>query len=184
MTIAASFGASLTKVAATASLYYYLLYCGMQQPVGGSPETLDRVLRRHWAALVVGIAMVEGAVILGFLTFLVPSLGSVGVSPVTAGLVVGFYRLVVLAWTRAVKRFASRLGPTALILIGATMLALGYALGTGSRLLAGAGVAAVLVGGVWSPCTPRCRPGPPRWCRRHAPRLSRSLPPPCSPRAG
>ena len=33
MTIAASFGASLTKVAATASLYY-LLYGGMQ-PVGG-----------------------------------------------------------------------------------------------------------------------------------------------------
>ena len=135
----------MTKVAATASLYY-LLYGGMQ-PVVGSPETLDRVLRRPWAALVVGIAMVEDAVIVGFLTFLAPSLESVGASPVAAGLVVGFYRLVVLAWTRAVKRFASRLGPTALILIGETMLALGYASGAWRRSLAGAGVAAVLVGG-------------------------------------
>jgi hypothetical protein len=145
MTIAVSFGASLTKVAATASLYY-LLYGGMQ-PVVGPPETLDRVLRRPWAALVVGIAMVEDAVIVGFLTFLAPSLESVGASPVAAGLVVGYYRLAVLAWTRAVKRSASRLGPTALILIGETMLALGYASGAWRRSLAGAGVAAVLVGG-------------------------------------
>ena len=40
--------------------------------------------------------MVEGAVIVGFLTFLAPSLESVGASPVAAGLVVGFYRLAVL----------------------------------------------------------------------------------------
>ena len=91
--------------------------------------------------------MVEGAVILGFLTFLAPSLESVGVSPVVAGLVVGLYGLAVLAWTRAVKRFASRLGPAALILMGGTMLALGYASGAWSQSLAGAGVAAVLVGG-------------------------------------
>ena len=108
---------------------------------------LGRVLRRPWAALVVGLAMVEGAVILGFLTFLAPSLESLGVSPVVAGLVVGFYGLAVLAWTRAVKRFAGRLGPAALILMGGTMLALGYASGALSRSLAGAGVAAVLVGG-------------------------------------
>jgi hypothetical protein len=42
-----------------------------------------------WAVVVVGIALVEGAVILGCLTFLAPALESVGFSPTVAGLVVG-----------------------------------------------------------------------------------------------
>ena len=47
-----------------------------------------RVLVQPWALIVVGIALVEGAVILGFLTFLAPSLESVGFSPAVAGLAV------------------------------------------------------------------------------------------------
>src|SRR5215204_1181245 len=39
-----------------------------------------RVLVQPWALVVVGIALVEGAVILGFLTFFAPSLESVGFS--------------------------------------------------------------------------------------------------------
>src|SRR5215207_6315517 len=88
-----------------------------------------RVLVQPWALVVVGIALVEGAVILGFLTFFAPSLESVGFSPAVAGLAVGLYGLAVLGWTRAVKLVANRLGASALILIGASMLMLGYASG-------------------------------------------------------
>jgi predicted MFS family arabinose efflux permease len=106
-----------------------------------------RVLVQPWALIVVGIALVEGAVILGFLTFLAPSLESAGFSPAIAGLAVGLYGLAVLGWTRAVKLVANRLGASALILIGAGMLSLGYASGAVGQSLASVSVAAILVGG-------------------------------------
>jgi len=108
---------------------------------------IGRVLGRPWALVVVGIALVEGAVILGFLTFLAPSLESDGFSPAVAGLAVGLYGLAVLGWTRAVKLVSDRRGPAALILIGGGMLALGYASGALGQSLASVGIAAVLVGG-------------------------------------
>ena len=106
-----------------------------------------RVLVQPWALVVVGIALVEGAVILGVLTFLAPSLESVGFTPAVAGLAVGLYGLAVLGWTRAVKLVANRLGASALILIGASMLMLGYASGAAGPSLASVSAAAVLVGG-------------------------------------
>jgi predicted MFS family arabinose efflux permease len=108
---------------------------------------VGRVLGRPWAIVVVGIALVEGAVILGCLTFLAPALESVGFSPAVAGLVVGLYGLAVLGWTRAVKLVANRLGASALILIGAGMLALGYASGAVAQSLASVSAAAIFVGG-------------------------------------
>ena len=108
---------------------------------------IGRVLGRPWAVAVVVIAAVEGAVILGFLTFLAPSLESDGFSPAVAGLAVGLYGLAVLGWTRAVKLVSDRLGPAALILIGGGMLALGYASGALGQSPASVSIAAVLVGG-------------------------------------
>ena len=108
---------------------------------------IGRVLARPWAVAVVVIAAVEGGVILGFLTFLAPSLESDGFSPAVAGLAVGLYGLAVLGWTRAVKLVSDRLGPAALILIGGGLLALGYASGALGQSLASVGIAAVLVGG-------------------------------------
>jgi predicted MFS family arabinose efflux permease len=106
-----------------------------------------RVLLQPWALVVVGIALVEGAVILGFLTFLAPSLESGGASPAVAGLAVGLYGLAVLGWTRAVKLVANRLGASALILIGGGMLALGYALGAMEQSFGSVSAAAVFIGG-------------------------------------
>jgi predicted MFS family arabinose efflux permease len=108
---------------------------------------LGRVLGRPWAVVVVGIALVEGAVILGCLTYLAPSLESIGFSPAVAGLAVGLYGLAVIGWTRLVKLLTSHLGASALILIGAGMLALGYATVAAGQSLAGVSAAAVLIGG-------------------------------------
>src|SRR5918995_6970908 len=77
---------------------------------------IGRVLARPWAVAVVVIAAVEGAVILGFLTFLAPSLESDGFSPAVAGLAVGLYGLAVVGGARAVKRGLEHLGAAALIL--------------------------------------------------------------------
>jgi predicted MFS family arabinose efflux permease len=113
----------------------------------GPLAQLRRVLGRPWAVALVAIAAVEGAVILGFLTFFAPSLESDGFSPAVAGLAVGLYGLAVLGWTSAVKLVSDRRGPAALILIGGGMLALGYASGALGQSLASVGIAAVLVGG-------------------------------------
>jgi predicted MFS family arabinose efflux permease len=106
-----------------------------------------RVLVQPWVLAVIGIVLVEGAVILGFLTFLAPSLESAGFSPAVAGLAVGLYGLAVLGWTRTVKLVANRLGASALILIGAGMLSLGYASGAVGQSLASVSAAAIFVGG-------------------------------------
>src|SRR5215211_3861033 len=131
-----------------------ILLARLPEPEGFSPESREgpmvqvgRVFGRPWAVTVVGIAAVEGAVILGFLTYLAPSLESMGFSPATAGLAVGLYGLAVLGWTRAVKLVSNRLGAATLILIGGAMLALGYASGAVEHSLVSVCVAAVLVGG-------------------------------------
>jgi predicted MFS family arabinose efflux permease len=131
-----------------------LLLARLPEPEGFTKEgregplvQVGRVLGRPWAVAVVGIAAVEGAVILGFLTFLAPSLESMGFSPAVAGLAVGLYGVAVLGWTRAVKLVSNLLGAAALILIGGGMLALGYTSGALGHSLVGVGVAAVLVGG-------------------------------------
>jgi predicted MFS family arabinose efflux permease len=108
---------------------------------------VGRVLGRPWAVVVVGIALVEGAVILGCLTFLAPSLESTGFSPAVAGLAVGLYGLAVLGWTQAVKLAANRLGASTLILIGAGMLVLGCASAAVGQSLASVSAAAVFIGG-------------------------------------
>jgi predicted MFS family arabinose efflux permease len=131
-----------------------LLLARLPEPEGFTAEgregplvQVGRVFRRPWAVAVVGIAAVEGAVILGFLTFLAPSLESMGFTPAVAGLAVGLYGLAVLGWTRVVKLVSNLLGAAALILIGGAMLALGYASGAVGHSLVAVGVAAVLVGG-------------------------------------
>ena len=131
-----------------------LLLARLPEPRDFAPEEREgplvqvgRVLGRPWALAVVVIAAVEGAVILGCLTFLAPSLESDGFSPAVAGLAVGLYGLAVLGWTQAVKRVSDRLGAAVLILIGGGMLALGYASGALGWSLVGVGIAAVLVGG-------------------------------------
>ena len=131
-----------------------LLLVSLPEPKDFAPDEkegplvqLYRVIGRPWAIAVVVIAAVEGAVILGFLTFLAPSLESEGFSPAVASLAVGLYGLAVLGWTRAVKLVSDRLGAAALILIGGGMLALGYAAGALGLSLVGVGIAAVLVSG-------------------------------------
>ena len=117
---------------------------------GGDESPLAQVglvVRRPWAVLVVLLALVEGGVILGFLTYLAPSLEAAGYSAAVSGLVVGLYGLATLVWTQLVKMVANRFGRYALILIGGALLALGYAAGALELHLPGTAVAAVFVGG-------------------------------------
>ncbi|MGI8858902.1 MAG: MFS transporter [Rubrobacteraceae bacterium] len=108
---------------------------------------LGTVFRKPWALLVVLLALVEGGVILGFLTYLAPALEDRGFSSAASGLVVGLYGIATLAWTRLLKRLTDRVGAYVLLVVGGALLAAGYAAGAVEQNLVGISLAAVFVGG-------------------------------------
>lgn len=115
--------------------------------VGHLLQRLRTVLATPWALVVIALALVEGASLLGFLTFLAPALVAAGHRPGVAGLVVATYGVAVMLWTRVVKRWVGRLRPAALMALGALMLVAGYGSAALSPGVAGILAASVLVGG-------------------------------------
>src|SRR5437588_185256 len=73
------------------------------------------VLRHGSALILLGLAVLDGAVMFGFITYLAPALEAGGSSPAIAGAVVAGYGLSVLICTRAFGRVA-RHAPAALLL--------------------------------------------------------------------
>jgi len=108
---------------------------------------LAAVFRKPWALLVVLLALVEGGVILGFLTYLAPALEDRGFSSVASGLVVGLYGVATLGWTQLLKKISDYVEPHALLFMGGALLAAGYAAGAVEQNLVGISLAAVFVGG-------------------------------------
>lgn len=111
---------------------------------------LGVVLRNRGGRLVLGLSLVEGAALLGFLTFLAPALESTGHSPTTAGLVVALYGVGLLLASRVVKRRIASTAPAVLIGVGAGLLVVAYAVMTASRAPVAVGLAALLVGAGWA----------------------------------
>ena len=135
----------------------------------GALARLGRFVRRPWAVFVVLLALMEGGVILGYLTYLAPALEAVGYGAAVSGVAVGLFGAGTLVWTRVANRASERVGSGALILTGGALLTLGYGAGAASQSLPGIALAAVL-GGRWlrlhAPHAPelghRGRPGGPR----------------------
>lgn len=113
----------------------------------GPLAQLGRFLRRPWAILVVLLALVEGGVILGFLTYLAPSLEAGGYGAAVSGVAVGLFGAATLVWTRAAPRLDEKFGKSALILAGGILLAAGYGTGAVSQSFLGVALSAFLVGG-------------------------------------
>ncbi len=114
---------------------------------GGPLAGLARFVRSPWALLVVFFALIEGGVILGFLTFLAPALEAEGYAPAVAGLAVGLFGLATLVWVQVAPRLAHRFGKPALLFTGGVLLAAGYAVGALSQSFAGVALSAFVVGG-------------------------------------
>lgn len=116
---------------------------------GTGPLTqLRRLLSRRWAVFLVALAVVEGAVMIGFITFLAPALQADGVSAAVAGLVVAGYGVAVFAGMQGVKAVIRRLGPPAagLIVVGGLLLVAAYLAAAASQGIAGIFAASALIG--------------------------------------
>ncbi len=113
----------------------------------GAIERIGHFLKSPWAVFVVLLALVEGGVILGFLTYLAPALEAEGYGAAVSGLAVGRFGVATLVWARAASRAADRCGKGAAIGLGGALLAAGYAAGAASQSFSGIAVSAFLVGG-------------------------------------
>ena len=113
-------------------------------------EQVTGVLRHRWAVFVLLLAVLVGAVMFGFVTYLAPALEANGQSPAVAGAVVASYGVSVLFCTR-VFRYVARRTPAALILAGgAAMLMIGYLVAGSAQGVAAILAASVLAGGAYA----------------------------------
>ena len=105
------------------------------------------VLRRPWPLTVVLLALVEGTLVLGIITFMAPALEEAGLSPAVAGGIMGVYGAAIILWTRVVRHVARTAAPARLIAIGTTLIVTGYLAAAADPDLGGISVAALLVAG-------------------------------------
>jgi predicted MFS family arabinose efflux permease len=115
--------------------------------VSGALAAVRTLLRRRWPRTVVLLALVEGTLVLGIITFLAPALEDTGLSAAVAGGIMGVYGAAVIAWTGVVRRVARRLVPARLIAVGTVLIAAGYLAAAADPGIVGISAAALLVGG-------------------------------------
>lgn len=95
-------------------------------PVGRLSEQIGAVLRARFAYVVTALGIVEGAVLLGGLTFVAPALQHQGLSSAAAGALTALYGAATLAFTRVVKMLTRRMPAHALAAIGGAVVVVGY----------------------------------------------------------
>ena len=102
------------------------------------------------ARQVIALAFVEGALLLGTLTFLPAAVEAGGTGATLAGLVTAAYGVATLLTAPAVAWLSHRVRPTTLIAGGATCLVLAWLLAAVSVAAAAALVSCVLLGASWA----------------------------------
>lgn len=108
------------------------------------------VLRARWGRAVLLLALVEGATLLGLLTYLAPALESTGRSATESGLVVALYGVGLLLASRVVKRLIGRVRPAVFIGAGTGSLVIAYALVAHDQGPVSIGIAAGFIGSGWA----------------------------------
>ncbi len=102
------------------------------------------------ARLVLALAFVEGAVLLGMLTLLPPAVEAAGVGAALAGAVTAVYGVAVFGFARVVGAMSHRLQTSRLIALGACSALAACSLAALSRSPAMAVIVAVLLGLAWA----------------------------------
>lgn len=117
---------------------------------GGVLATIRAAITHRWVLIVITLAFVEGAVVLGVLTLLAPALQSQGIGAAIAGLATAAYGVGVIITTRMVKALSHRLSMPRLIAIGGTATVIAFGLLTIHLSTLTVIIAALLLGTTWS----------------------------------
>jgi predicted MFS family arabinose efflux permease len=116
----------------------------------GPLRAAGEVLRNRWAFVVFGLVFVEGAIVLGALTYLAPAASHLGFSPGVAGLAAAAFGLGAVGFSRVVRALVGRVSPAGLAAVGGLLLVAGWAVVTVALTLVTIVVAGLLLGGSWS----------------------------------
>ena len=119
-------------------------------PVGSLATQAATVLRARFMYVVSALGVVEGAVLLGGLTFVAPALEHRGLSDAAAGAVTALYGAGTLVFTRVVKALARRLPPHSLAAIGGGFVVVGYAAAAVAPSVGTYALVATLLGAGWA----------------------------------
>lgn len=119
-------------------------------PTGRPLRSIARVLAQRWARVVLLLAFVEGAVVLGVLTYLAPAVQALGSTAAVAGVVAASYGVGAVAWSQVVRRLVGRVRPAVLAGIGGGFLMAAWAVPAVVVTIPTVALAGVLVGGSWA----------------------------------
>ncbi|MFI0264186.1 MFS transporter [Streptomyces sp. NPDC017056] len=108
------------------------------------------VLSSRWQWYVMAVAMLEGATLLGFLTYIAPALEAQGASATLAGAVSALYGVGSMAAAQVVKRLVGRWTPVRLIVVGGVQIAVAFGLAAASQSVPALVGCSLLLGGGWS----------------------------------
>ncbi|GAA1987003.1 MFS transporter [Catenulispora subtropica] len=115
----------------------------------GPGQRIAAVLKIRWSWLVMGLGLVEGALLLGGFTFLAAALEHRGLSAARAGLVTALYGAGTIVFSRLLRLVATRAAWT-LTAAGGLMMCAGFAAAAADQSPAAVSLAAILLGGGWS----------------------------------
>jgi predicted MFS family arabinose efflux permease len=122
-----------------------------REPVTGNPlRSIGQVLRHRWALAVFALVFVEGAIVLGVLTYLPAAVQSVGWSAGVAGLAAASFGVGALAWSRLVRTLVGRLSRAVIVAIGGALLVVAWAVPAVWLGLVPVVVSGLLIGGAWA----------------------------------
>ena len=131
-----------------------MLLRGGEEPtraqVGGLREQIGAVLRAPFAYVVTALGIVEGAVLLGGLTFVAPALQHRGLSSAVAGALTALYGAATLAFTRVVKVLTRRMAAQSLAAIGGAVVVVGYGCAAMAPGVVTYAMVATLLGAGWA----------------------------------
>ncbi|MER7846898.1 MFS transporter [Kitasatospora sp. NPDC096077] len=119
-------------------------------PAGSLATQLGAVLRNRFAYLVAALGVVEGAVLLGGLTFVAPALEHRGLSDAAAGAITALYGVGTLVFTRAVKALTGRIPAHGLAAIGGAFVLAGYGAAAAAPGVWTYALVATLLGAGWA----------------------------------
>jgi predicted MFS family arabinose efflux permease len=120
-------------------------------PAARNPlRSVRTVLGSGWGRLVLLIVLAEGAVVLGVLTFVAPTVQTLGLSAAVAGLVAATFGLGAVICSRLVRALVDRVTPAGLAAIGGLCLVAAWAAPAVAVSVATLAVAGFGVGASWA----------------------------------
>lgn len=137
---------AIFAVAGAAALVLFFLARSVRDAANGPVERRLRDSFGRWPVALYIVGILEGAVLLGILTYVVPALERDGISVQLAGLLGSAYGVGIIAGAATSKRVAHRWAVWIPITVGSATLIAAYSIAAGSQTLVALTIAAALVG--------------------------------------